>query len=71
VADKEKEQPPIIGYATSSARSRYRRLLISMLILICVAITITFLPIWRAHSWRGEWRTTLWESDVFVIYDQK
>jgi hypothetical protein len=46
-----------------------RALLIVLSVLVALALC-TFLPIWPATGVNGtRWRTTLWKSNVFVIYD--
>jgi len=47
-----------------------RRWEVLTIVLILAALFVsTFLPIWPASNMNGRWHTSLWKSDLFVIYD--
>ena len=46
-----------------------RKVLVRLAILVIAFLIISFLPIWHASGRSGSWRTTLWNSNLFVIYD--
>ena len=67
-----KANPPKLDYAGSVDIKLIpeRRWLVLAILLALIALAIsTFLPIWPASNFRGSWRTTLWRSNYFVIYD--
>lgn len=63
-------ESPMLSYGVAPSRWRSRKAIVAhAMILVIAVIALTFLPFWPASNYRGKWRTSLWMSDYFVIYD--